>query len=187
MADKKISTLTGASTPLAGTEVLPIVQSGATVKVAVSDLTAGRAISATQITLSTGNVIVANGQGIDFSATPGTGTSELFADYEEGTWTPGRGAAVTVVGTFSSSGYYTKVGRTVTVSGVIAGSTSISFTSGGEVVTGLPFASNAASLGLFADSGYSGISGARTITSALYSIGIGSTAANIVFSITYQV
>lgn len=42
MADKKISALTAASTPLAGTEVLPIVQSGATVKVAVSDLTAGR-------------------------------------------------------------------------------------------------------------------------------------------------
>ena len=45
MADKKISALTGASTPLAGTEVLPIVQSGATVKVAVSDLTAGRNVS----------------------------------------------------------------------------------------------------------------------------------------------
>jgi hypothetical protein len=45
MADKKISALTGASTPLAGTEVLPIVQGGATVKVAVSDLTAGRAVS----------------------------------------------------------------------------------------------------------------------------------------------
>ena len=39
MADKKISALTGATTPLAGTEVLPIVQSGATVKVATDDLT----------------------------------------------------------------------------------------------------------------------------------------------------
>jgi hypothetical protein len=39
MADKKISQLTGASTPLAGTEVLPIVQSGSTVKVATDDLT----------------------------------------------------------------------------------------------------------------------------------------------------
>lgn len=39
MADKKISALTAASTPLAGTEVLPIVQSGATVKVATNDLT----------------------------------------------------------------------------------------------------------------------------------------------------
>lgn len=38
MADKKISALTAASTPLAGTEVLPIVQSGATVKVAVNAL-----------------------------------------------------------------------------------------------------------------------------------------------------
>lgn len=38
MADKKISALTGATTPLAGTEVLPIVQGGVTVKVAVSSL-----------------------------------------------------------------------------------------------------------------------------------------------------
>lgn len=39
MADQKISALTSASTPLAGTEVLPIVQSSATVKVATNDLT----------------------------------------------------------------------------------------------------------------------------------------------------
>ena len=38
MADKKISALTGAATPLDGTEVLPIVQSGSTVKVANNDL-----------------------------------------------------------------------------------------------------------------------------------------------------
>jgi len=50
MANTKISALTSASIPLTGTEVLPIVQSGATVKVAVSDLTAGRAVSATQYT-----------------------------------------------------------------------------------------------------------------------------------------
>jgi len=52
MADKKISALTGATTPLAGTEVLPIVQSGATVKVAVSDLTAGRAVSCGPLTVT---------------------------------------------------------------------------------------------------------------------------------------
>jgi hypothetical protein len=39
MADKKISQLSNASTPLAGTEVLPIVQSSTTVKVAANDLT----------------------------------------------------------------------------------------------------------------------------------------------------
>lgn len=54
MADKKISALTGATTPLAGTEVLPIVQSGSTVKVAVSDLTAGRAVSMTDLTATNG-------------------------------------------------------------------------------------------------------------------------------------
>lgn len=39
MANSKISALTSATTPLAGTEVLPIVQSSATVKVATNDLT----------------------------------------------------------------------------------------------------------------------------------------------------
>jgi len=46
MADTKISALPSASTPLTGTEVLPIVQGAANFKVAVSDLTAGRAVSA---------------------------------------------------------------------------------------------------------------------------------------------
>lgn len=111
MADLKISALPASTTPLAGTEVLPIVQSSATKQVSVANLTAGRAISATQLTLTTGNVIVASGQGIDFSATPGTGTSELLADYEEGDWTPAPNS-----GTFSSAtGRYTRVGRVVTL------------------------------------------------------------------------
>jgi hypothetical protein len=60
MADKKISALTSSSTPLAGTEVLPIVQSGTTVKVAVTDLTAGRAVSGLNFA-PTGSTIPANG------------------------------------------------------------------------------------------------------------------------------
>jgi len=52
MADKKISQLTGATTPLAGTEVLPIVQGGSTVKVSVANLTAGRAVDANGVTSS---------------------------------------------------------------------------------------------------------------------------------------
>jgi hypothetical protein len=54
MADTKISALPPASTPLAGTEVLPIVQSGTTSKVSIGDLTAGRAVSMTSATLSDG-------------------------------------------------------------------------------------------------------------------------------------
>lgn len=41
MADLKISQLTSATTPLAGTEVLPIVQSGSTKKIAISSLASG--------------------------------------------------------------------------------------------------------------------------------------------------
>lgn len=55
MADKKISALTAASTPLAGTEVLPIVQGGATTKVTVTNLTAGRAVSALSYTANVVN------------------------------------------------------------------------------------------------------------------------------------
>jgi hypothetical protein len=140
MADKKISALTSATTPLAGTEVLPIVQASTTVKVAVSDLTAGRAISATQLTLTTGNLIVANGQGVDFSATPGTGTSELFNDYEEGTWTPvisATGGAITSYTTTNTR--YTKIGRQVTVNGTF-GITNNGTGVGAVTISGVPYA-----------------------------------------------
>ena len=63
MANSKISALTSATTPLAGTEVLPIVQSGTTKKVAINDVTAGRdvttknltATNAGDVTVSTNN------------------------------------------------------------------------------------------------------------------------------------
>ena len=200
MADKKISALTAATTPLAGTEVLPIVQGGATVKVSVDDLTAGKAVATGALTTTgvnttqggsagnlvlkrttnagagsevsyldtyslngsgtntifartkvvvdsavagseachyvwtqrvgggftdvmntdaTGNisalvgnlVIGTSGKGIDFSATSGSGTSELFNDYEEGTWTV---VWTNLTGTpASTTGYYTKIGRMV--------------------------------------------------------------------------
>jgi hypothetical protein len=56
MADKKISQLTAATTPLAGTEVLPIVQGNSTVKVSAADITAGRAVSATSVSTGTTDV-----------------------------------------------------------------------------------------------------------------------------------
>ena len=79
MADKKISALTSSATPLAGTEVLPIVQSGSTVKVAVSDLTAGRAVSALSITMpNTEGATAYTGSG----ATIGRGTAFLAGQAE---------------------------------------------------------------------------------------------------------
>ena len=54
MADLKISALTASTTPLAGTEVLPIVQSSTTKQVSVANLTAGRAVSALSYSSTTG-------------------------------------------------------------------------------------------------------------------------------------
>lgn len=64
---------------------------------------------------TSGNLAMAAGNGIDFSATSGTGTSELFDDYEEGTWTPSVSAgAITGTG-ITYTGTYTKIGRNVTL------------------------------------------------------------------------
>lgn len=95
------------------------------------------------VTLSTGNLVIGtSGKGIDFSATPGTGTSELLADYEEGTWTAtdasGASLSLTLNGTF----YYVKVGRIVTITFNITYPVTAS---GADAVLGsLPFTSAAA-------------------------------------------
>lgn len=160
MADQKISALPAATTPLAGTEVLPIVQSSTTVKVAVSDLTAGRAVSATQLTVSTGNVIIGTaGKGIDFSAnTSAAGmTSELLTWYEEGTWTPTIAAVSGTYTTVSAqAGTYTRVGRMVHIIAAFRvdnkGTGSV-----GANVTNLPFAIAA---NRYSGSGWNSSSGA---------------------------
>ena len=60
MADTKISALPSSTTPLAGTEVLPIVQSSTTKKVTVADLTAGRTVDAAVLNATTGNITTVN-------------------------------------------------------------------------------------------------------------------------------
>ena len=86
------------------------------------------------------NLIFASGSGIDFSATSGTGTSELFDDYEEGTWTPviDRASAPGTYTTGSNDyGVYTRIGDTVYISCRLNGT--LSGGSGTLIVTGMPF------------------------------------------------
>ena len=103
-----------------------------------------RVDSSNNLDLKTGSLAVANGQGIDFSATAGTGTSELFSDYEQGTWTPTYEASTTNP-TFSSyglqTGYYTKVGELVYVSARIRTNGYNSDGAGNLRIGGLPYAS----------------------------------------------
>ena len=93
--------------------------------------------------VSNGNLVIGtSGKGIDFSATAGTGTSELLDDYEEGTWTPNYTAATggNLGGTQSRQGYYTKVGNKVTVQLYLFINTiDVTGKSGSVTVTGLPF------------------------------------------------
>jgi hypothetical protein len=65
MADLKISQLPAATTPLAGTEVLPIVQSGTTKQVSIDNLTTGKAVSATSLTATTVTATTVNGTTFD--------------------------------------------------------------------------------------------------------------------------
>lgn len=280
MADKKISALTASTTPLAGTEVLPIVQSGSTVQVSVANLTAGRAISAngltstanirteyaaagnvTTITSNTSsaagaaaqlynvndasralriqysssggaggaaltngistetaqiftdgnfpivlgtnvsaalildtsqnakiinNLIVGTaGKGIDFTANGG----DVLTQYDEGDWTPNQGAGLTVVGAFSSSGKYTRIGRQVTVTGQVNGATSVLVSASGVISTNLPFTSGVNTLGIATNSALSVVGGVfvssgTTTLSATVAIGATST---IYFQVTYFV
>jgi hypothetical protein len=98
------------------------------------------------LTLSDGNLVVASGHGIDFSATSdgantATNIAELFDDYEEGTFTPPvapSGGSFSAVGTVL--GFYTKIGRmvhvqcSITITNVGSGSSHID-------ISGLPFTS----------------------------------------------
>lgn len=95
------------------------------------------------ITLTNGNIVVASGKGIDFSATAGTGTSELFADYEEGTWSP---VFVPATGAFTTltmdiiGAVYVKIGRQVTVTaGIRTDDVNVTGASGILRLGGLPF------------------------------------------------
>jgi hypothetical protein len=84
MADKKISALTASTTPLAGTEVLPIVQGGSTVKVAVSNLTAGRAVATGALTV-TGALSATMNSATAFDATdPATWNAVVISNTTSG-------------------------------------------------------------------------------------------------------
>lgn len=113
MADKKISALP-AATALAGTEVVPVVQSGSTKKATIDQILAPAA-----------------GKGIDFSANGG----DVLTQYDEGTWTV---VWTNLTGTPTNLvGQYTRIGRQVTFT-YATGAGAISGTAGNVRFT-LPF------------------------------------------------
>ena len=91
------------------------------------------------VTLSTGNLIIGTaGKGIDFSATAGSGTSELLADYEEGTWTPSDGSGAGLSLTVAAA-TYVRIGKMVYASFGVTYPATVSASN--ARVAGLPFTS----------------------------------------------
>ena len=100
------------------------------------------------LTITNGNLVIGtSGKGIDFSATAnssGTMTSELFDDYEEGTWTPVLrfGGTSTGITYTTQTGAYTKYGRDVRCNCNIT-LTSKGTDTGTLTIAGAPFTSGA--------------------------------------------
>ena len=104
-------------------------------------------IGSADVTITNGNLVVASGHGIDFSATSdgsGSSISELLDDYEEGVWVPvhgSSGGSVASGGTYSNQhGTYTKVGDRVHISCYLGWPNGWSG-AGGNYAINLPFTS----------------------------------------------
>lgn len=126
------------------------------------------ATSATLATLTTpsfattigvgGATASASGSGITFPATQsGSSNANTLDDYEEGTWTPSLGGNATYD---LQSGNYTKIGKVVTVNGLIR-PTSLG-TGSVNTLTGLPFS--------VASDSFGGIAYGNNFAASVYSV-----------------
>jgi hypothetical protein len=127
------------------------------------------------VTLSTGNLIIGtSGKGIDFSATPGTGTSELLADYEEGSGTATRSGFTEVPGSGSitSTYTYTKIGRQVfmNIRLTVAGGAQIGASAAASAAfINLPFTAGVQATGTWMDTtGYSVFGPTSMVSTTMY-------------------
>jgi hypothetical protein len=108
MANVKISNLTAASTPLAGTEVLPIVQSGATVKASIANVQTATYSGGTAngVAYLNGSKVLTTGSALVFDGTnfSTTGTIKGATTIGVGNATPSTsGAGITFPATQSAS------------------------------------------------------------------------------------
>ena len=129
----------------------------------------------------------ASGAGITFPATQSASTdANTLDDYEEGTWTPNQGGGLTVVGTFSSSGTYVKIGKQVSVFGILSATTSIAYNGNGIVLTTLPFTVSSNGTGGAVNNANTAGTFLNPNGVTIYASGAMVATANIPFSVTYM-
>ena len=131
----------------------------------------------------------ASGAGISFPAAQSASTNaNTLDDYEEGTWTPSQGAGLTVVGAFSSSGTYTKIGNLVSLYGTVIGATSIATTAGTIMFQAMPFsAAGISPVGAMNNDNRNVFGGISVFGTSGYSVTTIPAGTRIDFSITYSV
>jgi hypothetical protein len=117
------------------------------------------------------------------------GGSTLSQYAESQAWTPNQGSGLTVVGAFSSSGTYTRVGNMITANGYVAGATSVAVTAVGDICSNLPVGAGGTTIffGGAANNAFSVFSQTATSTARLLSTSAISATTRIYFSITYTV
>lgn len=152
MADKKISALPPASTPLAGTEVLPIVQGGTTDQVSVENLTAGRTVKASKLLLNT-NSNPNNSQLMVYGISDFDSAAATIANiYGNGTFIGGWGQGNYMVSGGPSNGFG-MVSQVDLVFGVSGGTEVFRATTAGNIKmktagTGIDFSANTHAAGM---------------------------------------
>ena len=139
-----------------------------------------------------GNVVMANTKGIDFSATAGTGTSELLDDYEQGTWSPTVGTNVNLTSVTAYTASYTKVGRLVTITGSVTATVTLPNIVTYFTLLTLPFANNGTTTGAIQENGNLTIGAVQVASSNLYGFftaasAVVSGAATFNYNVTYSV
>jgi hypothetical protein len=148
----------------------------------------------TRVTASTtigvgGATPSASGAGITFPSSISLSTDPNTLDeYEEGTWNPTQGAGLTVVGTFSSSGSYTRIGRLVNIYGQVQGSTSVAIAASNSVISaGLPFTVTPANAqGTMGNNNTTTFGGIQLSSSTVYAESTIAASTLIAFSATYH-
>lgn len=152
MANTKISALTSATTPVAGTETLPIVQSNTTKKVSIANLTVGRAVDTLSVSSTGPNGIPITLQ--EITAAPSSATAAYVAVTTSAFPGGANGDLVLIPRTSSANDVRIYVGSgTPTEALVVQGSTKDVRIGSGNLVPataakGINFTANSAAAGM---------------------------------------
>ena len=124
----------------------------------INEVTSANGVTIDGLSLKDGNVVPANGKGIDFSAVSGSASgsaSAVLDDYEEGTWTPAWQSTSASFNYTSQVGNYTKIGNVVFLTILLQLAGAPSGTTGNNLnLSGLPFTSKSTNYAGISIGGY---------------------------------